>query len=178
MSKLSKIGLQLTDKGKTGVSLHFETTFNHETIKTWFNENFKGHRFITESKSMKAMDEMLSKMAKADIITISTRASQESPYTVYHKSKIPNYPWGILKADIEFAEEYEAAKDDLIKALNRIKHFIFFELGAGASPELLKAMQAVWTRNFSQSWSDPIRFFAGTTKGNFISVVQGSLGEF
>lgn len=178
MSKLNKIGLQLTDKGKTEANLHFEATFNHETIKTWFNENFKGHRFITESKSMKAMDEMLNKMAKAGIITISTRASQESSYTVYHKSKIPNYPWGILKADIEFAEDYEAAKDDLIKALNHIKHFIFFELGAGASPELLKAMQAVWTRNFSQSWSDPIRFFAGTTKRNFISVVQGSLGEF
>jgi hypothetical protein len=83
-----------------------------------------------------------------------------------------------LKHDIELAEEDSTIKDDLVKALNRIKHFIFFELGAGASPELLKAMQAVWTRNFSQSWSDPIRFFAGTTKGNFISIVQGSLGEF
>ena len=79
MSKLNEIGLQLTDKGKNSSNIYFEATFNHETIKSWFNENFKGHRFITESKSMKAMDEMLNKMAKAGIITISTRPSKEVP---------------------------------------------------------------------------------------------------
>lgn len=179
MSKLDAINLKLTDAGENDLELHFSGIFTPESIKRWFNERFKGHRFIPKSESMKAMDEMLKKMELKDIIQISIRPiGSNKPYSVYHKSKIPNYPWGILKHDIELAEEDSTIKDDLVKALNRIKHFIFFELGAGASPELLKAMQAVWTRNFSQSWSDPILFFAGTTKGNFISVVQGSLGEF
>lgn len=179
MSKLDAAGIKLTDAGKNGLELHFSGIFTPETIKRWFNDRFKGHRFIPESESMKAMDEMLKEMELKDLIKISTRpVGSNAPYSVHYKSKIPNYPWGILKHDIELAEKDPTIKNDLIKALNRIKHFIFFELGAGASPELLKAMQAVWTRNFSQNWSDPIRFFAGTTKGNFISIVQGSLGEF
>ena len=79
---------------------------------------------------------------------------------------------------IESAEIWGSIRDDLANAIQSIKNFIFYELGYGATPQLLAAMETVWNRNFSKSWSDPAKFFAGTTKGNFISVVQGSLGEF
>jgi hypothetical protein len=68
---------------------------------------------------------------------------------------------------------------DVIKAIQTIHDYIFYDLAAGASKELLRAMSVVWVRNFGTTTSfDAGRFFAGTTKDNFISKVQGSLGEF
>lgn len=178
-SNLNKANIKLTSAGKQSLNLNFEGVFKPETIKAWFNKYFKGHRFITESQSMIAMDQMLKKMEAADLIKIQTESSgANGNYIDYYKSSIPNYPWGILKSDIENAEISQVVKNDLVRAIQRIKSYIFQELGAGASPDLKAAMQAVWSRNFSGAWSDPAKFFAGTTKGNFISVVQGSLGEF
>lgn len=175
----NNIKLKLTDQAKEGLDLGFEGVFTAKAIKEWFNERFKGHRFISSSDSMIAMDVLLKQMEAEKLIQIQTKPTKSSPtYVDYHKSTIPNYPWGILKQDIENAEVYKEVKDDLVRALQRIKTFIFSELGAGASQELKAAMQAVWSRNFSGSWSDPIRFFASSTKGNFISGIQGSLGEF
>jgi hypothetical protein len=114
---------------------------------------------------------MLKKMEAADLIKIQTSSGNNKIYTDYFKSSIPNYPWGILKSDIENAEISKTIKDDLVRAIQRIKVFIFQDLGAGASQDLKAAMQAVWSRNFGKTWSDPAKFFAGTSKGNFISVV-------
>ena len=177
---LKKIKLELTKEGKDTLSLDFNDTFTPSAIKDWFNKYFKGHRFISSSDNMKAMDEMLKKMEASGIINIYTKNknSSNSEFSVYHKSKIPNYPWGILKSDLELAKDNIEIREDLERALQKIKQFIFIELAAGASVELKKAMQDVWTRNFSQNWSDPLRFFAGSTKGNFISIVQGAFGEF
>lgn len=179
-SNLSKANLKLTNLGKSMTDLSFNGVFTAKAIKEWFNERFKGHRFITESQSMAAMDEMLKKMEASDLIKIQTGTNngENLVYTDHYKSSIPNYPWGILKSDIENAEISQTIKDDLVRAIQRIKSYIFQELGAGASPDLKAAMQAVWSRNFSGAWSDPAKFFAGSTKGNFISIVQGSLGEF
>lgn len=175
----NKLKLKLTEQGSKTADLSFEGVFTAEAVKKWFNSYFKGHRFISSSESMVAMDALLKKMESEELIRIQTKPTKtSSTYVDYHKSTIPNYPWGVLKQDIENAEVYKEIKDDLVRALQRIKTFIFSELGAGASQELKMAIQAVWTRNFGGSWSDPIRFFASSTKGNFISGVQGSLGEF
>jgi hypothetical protein len=68
MSKLDAANIKLTDAGQNGLELHFSGVFTPESIKRWFNERFKGHRFIPKSESMKAMDEMLKKMELKDLI--------------------------------------------------------------------------------------------------------------
>jgi hypothetical protein len=39
-------------------------------------------------------------------------------------------------------------------------------------------MNTVWNNNFITKQNNPALFFSGGTKSNFISGVQGALGEF
>ena len=153
-----------------------------EGMKKFLNRFLKSkNRLIESSFNTKRMNEMLQHLMDDGAIQIkiaNSDAHGEKRWSVYHRSRIPNYPWGITKNDIEDAESNKKVKQDLLRAIERIKSFIFYELGAGATPQLHQAMEAVWKRNFGAKWSDPAKFFAGTTKGNFISVVQGALGEF
>jgi hypothetical protein len=59
-----------------------------------------------------------------------------------------------------------------------MRNYIIYTLAAGASSELKRAIYNVWKENFGRHWTDPIAFFSGTREGNFISRVQGALGEF
>ena len=173
----SKISNEKIKLGQNNQTISITTQFTPKLIKEFLNKEFKAG-LIPSSPNTKKMDEFLDKIGEGLTIKVQKESGGSSQWTEYHRVRIPNYPWGITKNDIENAELDEGLKKDLIAALVKIKTFIFQELGAGGTPELKQAMQAVWSRNFSQSWSDPLRFFSGTTKSNFISAVQGSLGEF
>lgn len=135
---------------------------------------------------MTKTDELLKDMGDALKIEVSSKdpGTGNKKWTVFVESDIPNFPWGITKKDIEKAEDLGESllvrkqyQEILNKALYRIKDFIWYELGYGASPKLQRAIISVWNRNF-QNWSDPLMFFKGTKESNFISAVQGSMGEF
>jgi hypothetical protein len=66
----NKLNLKLTEQGSKTVDLGFEGIFTAEAIKTWFNSYFKGHRFISSSESMVAMDALLKKMEGEELIRI------------------------------------------------------------------------------------------------------------
>ena len=67
---------------------------------------------------------------------------------------------------------------EFARATRDIEHFICVELSEGATTALRTAIKWTWMKNFSAAQRDPAFFFQGTTGSNFISAVQGSLGEF
>lgn len=187
LSKLDKLHLKLSDKGRKQDIISFEGlltmkgTGNGENdteqgFKRWFNDNFKGRRFVTSSDYSKAVLELLD--GDAFTVQVKTGKGKNAKFETIQNHNIENYPWGITKKDIEEAEGDPELQKDLQDAIKSIHDYIFYDLGAGASPELITAMGNVWKKNFSKHWYSPAQFFAGTTTGNFISAVQGSLGEF
>lgn len=183
VSQLDKVGLTLRDPHNKNSKLEFIGRFtmvsleNQQGFKRFLNENFKGRHYVEDSEYYKAVDELLN---NKDVFTIKVKKGTESNprYELYNKSRIANYPWGISEADLKAARNDTKLKKDIQNAIQRIHDFIFYELGNGASKELRTAMTTVWQHNFSKHWDDPARFFAGTKANNFISAVQGTLGEF
>jgi hypothetical protein len=71
-------------------------------FKQWFNENFKGRRFIASSDYSKAVLELLDE----DIFTVQVKTGKgkNAKFETVQNHNIENYPWGITKKDIEKAE--------------------------------------------------------------------------
>ena len=175
--------LQKWFKTKKGVSGSLEPiflNFNPTEIKKTLNDIFGTHHFRSKNWT-KNLDRFISDLTKAKVLTISNQ-QPDGTYKIYENiNTIPNYPWGVLKKDVELAEqlgEDSLLFQELVRATKKIKDHIFYTLGAGASQDLLKAMNEVWNNNFSSKENNPVLFFSGGTKTNFISGVQGALGEF
>ena len=154
--------------------------FTPDRIKEELNKHFSLHHF-RGSNWTRNLDAFISKLTTTEILTISTQQPDGTYKQHQNINTIPNFPWGVLKKDVELAEqlgEDSELSQELIRAAKKIKDYIFYTLGAGASSELLEAMNKVWNRNFSAKENNPVLFFSGGTKSNFISGVQGALGEF
>ncbi len=156
--------------------------YNHNSVKKVLNSFYKDRHFIDTSKNMAAVNErLLFLIGEQDILTITTKNPSTGQFTEeYRTTPIPNFPWGCTKKIYEAAIK-EGAVDviaDFQRATQRIKKFICNDLCAEASPDLRKAIEWTWMKNFSSADRDPAFFFQGSTTSNFISGVQGSLGEF
>lgn len=175
--------LQKSFRIKKGVLSSLEPiylNFTPEEIKKELNKYFSLHHFRGNNWT-KNLDKFISDLVGAKVLTISTQQPNGSYKEYQNINTIPNFPWGVLKKDVELAEQLGTSsglQQELTRATKRIKDYIFYTLGAGASMELVQAMNEVWDHNFSSKENNPVLFFSGGTKSNFISGVQGALGEF
>ena len=157
-------------------------TYEHGSVKEVFNSLYKHNHFIPESKDMSTVGRRLEELINKDkILTVTTKNPSTGLFTEeYGATPIPNFPWGCTKK--VYDEAVKAGRTDVIadfqRAAQRIKKFICNDLCAEASPDLRKAIEWTWMKNFSSVDRDPAFFFQGSTTSNFISGVQGSLGEF
>lgn len=170
-------------KIKEGAKSELEFTYNIDELKRGFNQIFSGRYYRGQSRT--AINDLIKALIEGGALNIQVAESSSGggkKYVDFQANSIPNYPWGLTKNDFELAEVLgDASKlhQDMVKAIQTIHDYIFYDLAAEASEELHRAMKVVWIRNFGTTTSfDAGRFFAGTTKDNFISKVQGSLGEF
>ena len=173
-------------KLKSGVSISAEPinlNFNPAEIREVLNRYFLHHNFKKGYKEWtKNLDNFIKDLTSRNILTIqSYNAGSNSYEEIVNINTIPNFPWGVTKKDIELARQLgkdSEINQELQRACIKIKDYIFNTLGSGASPDLLKAMNTVWNNNFIAKQNNPALFFSGGTKSNFISGVQGALGEF
>ena len=156
-------------------------TYNATNLKQVFNKYFSYHHFQKNNPNWTAnLENFVKDLVHSGILSFQTKQNGVFKQTNVISS-IPNFPWGVKKKDVELAEKLgtdSAIYKELQRALTEIQNFIFNQLGAGATPELRTAMTKVWNKNFSQGKSNPLLFFSGGTEGNFISGVQGAMGEF
>ena len=184
-SKLRSEKIKFLDQG----IISFECIYSANILKKKFNELLKT-RFHTTAKRADAtegLDRFIEEMFQDGALQIevaSTRGGTKE-YSLYEQARFPNYPWGIVKADLDKIEGLDwdgtaiaKLREDLLQALEDMRDYIIYNLAAGASTELKKAIYTVWKENFGRHWTDPIAFFSGTRESNFISKVQGALGEF
>ena len=184
-SKLASTKVKILDQG----IISFECTYKPAELKKKFNELLKT-RFHTTEKRQDAsteLDKLVDEMFDSGALQIETISQTKNGknYELYQRERFPNYPWGISKADLDKIEALDwqgkdiaKLREDLQQALEDMRDYIIYELAAGASSDLKKAIYTVWRRNFGRHWTDPIAFFSGTKESNFISKVQGALGEF
>ena len=164
--------------------------YNASAIKEVFNKLYKDRHFIESSENMQAIEVQI-KNLNAEIIDDSgshngfLTINMQNPDTgvfdqKFYLSPIPNFPWGATKGVYNEAvkQKNENVLSEFKRAAVLIKNFICEELCAEATPALKTAVKWTWFKNFNNAEHDPTFFFQGTTTSNFISAVQGSLGEF
>ena len=172
----------------TGKGFVFQGKFNTSTIKNVLNEVLlrRGRRFDPGAGYQKAVDTLVEKLLENGGISIQIATEDENgknSYTDYVKSRIPNFPWGVLKSQILEAEARGEASElyhELERAILKIKDFVTRILPE-ESPEVAEAALAVWNRHIAMEeykGNKILSLFQGTTTSNFGSAVQGALGEF
>jgi len=161
--------------------------YNYNTIKSVLNTFFKGHNFSTSREIMRNADALIDRLAAPGIDAFeATIVKKESPdyREKFIFSTIPNFPWGLSKktyVDAKASNPNENTNEVLLevkRAVEKIKKFITQTLAVGASANLQTAINTTWEKNFSKEENNPALFFSGGGSGNFISGVQGALGEF
>lgn len=159
--------------------LYFKLPYNHENVKDLLNTFFKDRRFIRSSDLMTFAEKQIDSL-NSRAIEIYTKDVNDSFTVKWQPSPIPNFPWGCTKKQLE--EAIKTNNTQILQEFDRagqfIKHYITEELCAGASNELKLAIKWTWQKNFISLERNPALFFQGTTASNFISSVQGSMGEF
>ena len=155
--------------------------FSATTIKEKLNAYFADRHFITSSEYMEAVNALLDNLLNEGALKISIKDPKTGDFTTkWNPPPIPNFPWGCTLKQLEEAKKHKVTK--VIKAYKQaaqqIKDFVCVTLSDGADKELQDAIKTTWDENFTNANRDPAIFFQGTTKENFISAVQGSLGEF
>ena len=165
-----------------GDEIELGFTYEHGSVKEVFNSLYRHNHFIPKSEDMSTVGRRLEELMNKDkILTVTTKDPSTGLFTEeYSATPIPNFPWGCTKK--VYDEAVKAGRADVIadfqRAGQRIKNYICKDLCAEASPDLQRAVERTWLENFPAVDRDPALFFQGSTTSNFISGVQGSLGEF
>lgn len=160
--------------------------FNPEKTVKAFNDTFQNHFYITD-RWTKDMNHFIERLFADEAVSVKYREPGD-PTSVYQDFKfansMPNFPWGtdieLLKKAIKGGYESEIYQA-LDNAMEEIRKVIFDKIGDGASTELRRAMAEVWGETFiknGQTSLDAVKFFSGGTGTNFLSGVQGAMGEF
>ena len=172
---------RMTTKGK---NLYINLTYTATQIKPLLNKLF-GKNFWYNKNTLLNVDEYITKAILDNSnalfqINVATTKNGQTTYTEFVQSTIPNFPWGVVKADVDNAIAF-GYKNDLYKELKKaeeaIKNFFINELCDESTEELKNAVKQVWQNHFLKKFSADL-FFSGGKKSNFISGVLGSVGEF
>lgn len=169
---------QISKKSKdvsiNGVIQIPDVQLDTKSIKEIFNK-YLSTTFRKGSDWQKNLQEMIASLESQGVISIG-----DGPKTFYEEYTMAskNFPWGYTKRDIDFAIQMGKESEiyqQLEEAKRKIKDFIRNTLCAGASPDLIKAVDSVWRSTIGSGISG-IAFFE---KGNnFLNGIIGALGEF
>lgn len=172
------------DDGTLSIGL----TYNTQEIKDMFNTLFHDRQTFAKNKEGKYSEnitfmerQITSLLGNGLTIYVTKQDPQGITYSEeFIDTKIPNFPWGVTKTQYEKAvqEKDNVFLSEMGRANEAIKTFICEELCGDATPLLQLAIKRAWMKNFNAAERNPAFFFQGTTGGNYISAVQGSLGEF
>ena len=184
-SKMQKLNLTdvFTALGSSarGERIEIGFKYNSHNVKKLFNTIYKDRYFLTESENMQAVNAQMALLMDSGALEITTQNPTTGIFDEKFKfSSIPNFPWGVTKQMYDRAKKQNNTEvlQEFARATRDIEHFICVELSEGATTALRTAIKWTWMKNFSAAQRDPAFFFQGTTGSNFISAVQGSLGEF
>lgn len=174
-------GNNMSTKGK---NLYINLTYTAPQIKPLLNKLF-GKNFWYNRNTLLNVDDYISQALLDNSnalfqINVATEKNGKTIYTEFVQNTILNFPWGVVKADVDNAIAFGAGSSlykELKKAEMAIKNFFINELCDGGSQELKTAVNQVWENHFLKKFSADL-FFSGGKKGNFISGVLGSVGEF
>lgn len=156
-------------------------TYNSSSVKKIFNNLFKNQYFLTKSESMEIVERAITLLIANGSLEIVTQNPKTGEFTEkFEYSIIPNFPWGVTKELYEEAKKKnnQTVLDEFNRAGKVIKNFVCDELSSGATESLKSAIETAWEKKFSKAEEEVPLFFQGTREGNFISAVQGALGEF
>lgn len=177
-SKVKSLGFTLYDGQK---EQRIPITYNYSEVKKMLNSIFKKHHFKTTSESMERADALIHQLLTSGALKIylGNEGSDQSIQEEYLVHTIPNFPWGVTKELYDDAVKINntAILDEIDRAAQQVRHFVFEELGQGASPDMRRAIENIWARTFG-SGVNPAHFFSGGKTKSFISGVQGAMGEF
>ncbi len=161
--------------------------YNAANVKAILNKIYKDRHFLTSSLVMDAAEQRISDLISTDDkgnnrglqITLQNKETKNFDVS-WEPPSIPNFPWGCTLSQYEDAKKNknETILKEFEKAAKYIKDFICNELCKEATPELKTAVLWTWQKNFVAQERQPELFFQGTRGSNFISAVQGALGEF
>lgn len=182
--KLSTKGLKELGVVSNGENFELELSGQLDVgrLKTTMNKLF-GKHYQAQTTATQYLDNFITSLTSEDgPLTIKighTNGAKEVVYEdEYVRHAIPNFPWGVTKALWEQAEKdgNRALLLEMEKATDAIYKFLYERLGQGASPNMHKAITNVWNSLCGEDFKRS-RFFSGGKK-NFISAVQGAMGEF
>lgn len=177
-SKVKSLGFTLYDGQK---EQRIPITYNYSEVKKVLNSIFKKHHFKATSESMERADALIHQLLTSGALKIylGNEGSDQSIQEEYLVHTIPNFPWGVTKELYDDAVKINntAILDEIDRAAQQVRHFVFEELGQGASPDMRRAIENIWARTFG-SGVNPAHFFSGGKTKSFISGVQGAMGEF
>lgn len=173
----------------------FQVTWNTKTVKNKLNikdilnKVYKAH--FSSERFTKEMEKAIEKLRAEEIISLNKIVGQNQEGDAILEEinfAIPNFPWGITKDMVnsvldekqeQLTNKNSKLYQELDRALNTIKFFIFEELGKGKSKILEEAMNAVWTEKMGRKNELVLlNFFSGSRYDNFKNAVKGALGEF
>lgn len=179
-SQVKKInGLKLSPKAKP---INIIPKLSVGELKKVINDTFE-RKFHTTSDYSKQVDALLLSLIKEGVITIDLGTISNNGDFIfkeqYQINAIPNFPWGLTKDIYERAEkdQNQTMLREIKKAIEEIYRYLYEELGKDASSQMKQAIQQVWQKHF-YSGTNPALFFSGGKTTQFISGVQGALGEF
>jgi hypothetical protein len=138
------------------------------------NSIFKKHHFKTTSESMERADALIHQLLTSGALKIylGNEGSDQSVQEEYSVHTIPNFPWGVTKELYDDAVKINNTTilNEIDRAAQQVRHFVFEELGQGASPDMHRAIENIWARTFG-SRVNPAHFFSGGKTKSFISGV-------
>ena len=177
-SKVKQLGYTLYDGQK---EQRIPITYNHRKLKEALNKLFKDRHFIEGSLSMDRVDALVHNLLTGDGLEIymGEKGADGNLQEKYVVHTIPNFPWGVTKQLYDDAKKSNntVILDEIDRAAQQIRRFVFEELGQGASTDMRTAIENVWSKAFG-SEVNPALFFSGGKTKSFISGVQGAMGEF
>lgn len=177
-SKVKQLGFALYDGQK---EQRIPITYNYSEVKKMLNSIFKKHHFKTTSESMERADALVHQLLTSGALKIylGNEGGSENIQEEYSVHTIPNFPWGVTKELYEDAVKINntVILDEIDRAAQQVRRFVFEELGQGASPDMRRAIENIWVRTFGNG-VNPAHFFSGGKTKSFISGVQGAMGEF
>lgn len=182
LRKLQSINQMLGIDIPKGKGVSIRTKYTVSEIKKIINEIF-GRHFHTTSTFTKEIDAFVHQLLTSGVLQIGIgregRTEEKDFSKKYIIHEIPNFPWGVTKKvyTLSVKTGNKAILDEINKATQRIYLFLQNDLAPDGSVYIKNAIRNVW-KKLCKDGNDPALFFSGGTETNFISGVQGALGEF
>lgn len=168
---------------------NFKISIDSPLLFKLINKSQKSSKSTTVMSSHKAsagrikdVETLETEMAKDNSwlqINIVDSASRQTNYSLSEIMKADEqeyrFPWGYKKDDIIRAESDPKLRERIQEAYEQVKNYVINTLGAGASPNLKRALQITWVKKMGTQLTQDFSFFE---KGRASNSLKGAMGEF